>query len=110
MFNLNEEQRRVFRVAAVFAFAFWLCNQIADSTLAERVWHQLGILAVGIGAVRGCALEGAKHTRASSGQAADPHSVGSRSVPVASAGTFRDGITARQRLLFRLVRFARLST
>jgi hypothetical protein len=59
MFNLNEEQRRVFRVAAVFAFAFWLCNQIADSTLAERVWHQLGILAVGNGAVRACALEGA---------------------------------------------------
>ena len=60
MFALNEEQRRIVRLTVASAFAFWLCNQIADSTLAERVWHQLSLLTLGFGAVRVCVLEAAK--------------------------------------------------
>lgn len=63
MFTPNEEQRRILRGTVTWAFIFWLCNQIADSTLAERVWHQLSVLALGVGAVRVCALEAGKRTR-----------------------------------------------
>lgn len=60
MFTLDEQQRGVVHTTILLAFAFWLCNQVADSTLMERVWHQLSLLTLGAGVVRVCALEGAK--------------------------------------------------
>lgn len=60
MFNLDDNQRKVLQMTAVSAGAFWLCNQIADSTLMERVWHQLTVLTLGVGALRVWVLEGAK--------------------------------------------------
>lgn len=63
MFTPDEQQRSILRVTILSAFVFWLCNQIADSTLAERVWHQLAVLTVGAGIVRVCALEAAKRIR-----------------------------------------------
>jgi hypothetical protein len=63
--TLNEDQSKAIRLAAMSAFAFWVCSQIADSTIVQGVWHQLTILAVAAGAVRICALEGAKRTRES---------------------------------------------
>jgi hypothetical protein len=50
------------RVGVLSAFAFWLCNQIADSSLLERVWFQLAVLSLGAGIVRVCTLEAAKTT------------------------------------------------
>jgi hypothetical protein len=52
MFNLDEHQRRILRVTALSAFGFWLCNQIADSTLAEWLWHQLSIVTLAVGTDR----------------------------------------------------------
>lgn len=60
MFNLDERQLRVLGRTAVVAGAFWLCNQIADSSVMERVWHQLSILALSLGALRVWVLEAAK--------------------------------------------------
>lgn len=60
MFNLDEKQLRVLGRTAVAAGAFWLFNQIADSSLGERVWHQLSILALSLGALRVWVLEAAK--------------------------------------------------
>jgi hypothetical protein len=60
MFNLDDNQRTVLRVTAVSAGAFWLCNQIADSTSMERLWHQLTILTLCIGGLRVWVLEVAK--------------------------------------------------
>ena len=60
MFNLDEKQLQVLGRTAVVAGAFWLFNQIADSSLMERVWHQLSILALCLGAFRVWVLEAAK--------------------------------------------------
>jgi hypothetical protein len=60
MFNLNENQRKILLATAVSAGAFWLANQIADSTIMERVWGQLAILTLCLGAMRVWVLEAAK--------------------------------------------------
>jgi hypothetical protein len=62
MFSLNEQQQRTLRAALLSAFAFWLCNQIADSSLLERFWFQFAVLTFGAGIVRVCTLEAAKAT------------------------------------------------
>ena len=63
MFNIDERQWRVIRVAAGSAFACWLCSQIADSSMFERLWNQAAVLALGAGALRVWILEGAKTKR-----------------------------------------------
>ena len=60
MFNLVVSQLRVLGRTAVVAGAFWLFNQIADSSPMARVWHQLSIVALALGALRVWVLEGAK--------------------------------------------------
>ena len=60
MFNLNADQGRIVRTTATVAGGFWLCNQIADTSLMERVWHQLTLLTLGIGALRVWRLEASK--------------------------------------------------
>jgi hypothetical protein len=60
MFNIDESQRRVIRIAAGSAAACWLLAQIADSSLFERIWSQAAILSGGAGAIRVWILEGAK--------------------------------------------------
>jgi hypothetical protein len=60
MFNLDTSQRKILRITAVAAGALWLCSQIADSILMERVWHQLTILTLCVGALRVWGLGAAK--------------------------------------------------
>jgi len=60
MFNLDGSQWRIVRFTAGSAFAFWLFSQIADSSVFERLWHQVAVLTLGAGAIRVWVLEGAK--------------------------------------------------
>ena len=52
MFSLDASQWRVIRFTAASAFGFWLFSQIADSSFLERLWSQLAILMLAVGAIR----------------------------------------------------------
>lgn len=60
MFNLDNHQRRVVRITVVSAGALWICNQIVDSTVVERMLHQLTVLTLCVGALRVWVLEAVK--------------------------------------------------
>lgn len=60
MFNLDERQWKVIRFTVASAFACWLLSQIADSSLFERLWNQVAVIALGAGAVRVWMFEDAK--------------------------------------------------
>lgn len=66
MFNLDATQGRAIRMTVALAGACWLCNQIADSSLMERIWHQLSVVVLGVGAMRVWLLEAAKPRQSSS--------------------------------------------
>lgn len=60
---LNDNQWRAIRSALASAFGSWLFSQIADSSIGERMWNQIAILALGAGALRVWLLEAEKPER-----------------------------------------------